>query len=210
MGKSQFKLQGKTQNINKFEYMRFGSATSQVSAYMYNKSQEMKDVKEKAHIRQQWEKHNFEAEKDIWRIEISIKESNVTYTDKTTGESLKLNLKTVTDQTILHDIYFSMLHKYFRFKKNENKSNISRNKDVVLFKEEFIRYSRIYICNTKDSNRSDKIYIKKMEQHFQEVREQNKEIADLVRVMQEFYVADHRLGEWYNEKILSFRRSNKN
>ena len=55
-----------------FDSIRWGSRQSGVSVYMYNKSKELREVKDKPWIREAWKKAELSSTKDVWRVEISI------------------------------------------------------------------------------------------------------------------------------------------
>lgn len=59
------------ENID-YEYIRFGAPTSSVKVYLYNKSRELDDVKDKPYIRAVWMESGME-KGDVWRLEVSIK-----------------------------------------------------------------------------------------------------------------------------------------
>lgn len=84
------------ENLN-YEYIRFGSPTSAVKVYLYNKTKELNDVKDKAYIRALWSENGM-ADKDVWRLEISIK-SDARHLIDLTGELVKSGNTLVNKET---------------------------------------------------------------------------------------------------------------
>jgi hypothetical protein len=76
MGKSKFQINGSVKKAFTYDYLKFGSKTSDVNYYLYNKSKELRDVKNKPYITKIWDKSKIDHEKqDVWRLEFSIKSS---------------------------------------------------------------------------------------------------------------------------------------
>lgn len=127
-----FKVEG-TQSVSPlFHYLRYGSTSSPVSVYLYNKSKEMKEVKFKPWIFSKWKKFGLNTDIDVWRLEFSVKESRMNFVDKTTGQTVSLSsiLPYFYDD---HEIVFkSCLKKYGTFCVNNYRSNITRMKPIEL------------------------------------------------------------------------------
>lgn len=92
---------GKQGFAQRYEYLRFGSAKSSYTIYLYNKSRELLEQKDKAYIRDIWHTVGLNV-KDVWRLEISlrtdakamlcfedkIKRINKAYVNMVTGEQI--------------------------------------------------------------------------------------------------------------------------
>lgn len=63
---------GKQNQKQTYQYLRFGSAASSYSIYLYNKSLELREQKDKPYIRDIWENVGLNT-KDVWRLEVSLK-----------------------------------------------------------------------------------------------------------------------------------------
>lgn len=75
---------GKQSFTQTYEYLRFGSSKSSYSVYLYNKSRELKEQKDKPYIRDIWEQVGLN-QSDVWRLEISLRtdaKGMVSYDDK--------------------------------------------------------------------------------------------------------------------------------
>lgn len=101
-GTSNFTVIGTQKQKSSYEYIRFGSGNSPVHCYLYNKTKELADVKEKPYIRDAWSSAGYDENKDVWRLEFSLKsdakhmvvtdsvilKNGKDYYNKTTGEIL--------------------------------------------------------------------------------------------------------------------------
>jgi hypothetical protein len=214
-----YKLMGQQNETNHtFDYLRFGSNTSPVSVYMYNKSKEMREVRMKPYICDQWHKDGLsDIEEDIWRLEITLKGNRMKMIDKQTAEIINVTIDTLyQDNTILERLFNAIIKKYFSFKLNDGKTNKSRMNDIILF-------DHIYHCpddividrDKKDHTRSDKIFIRKMESANNELRqkvmiENNNENIDLLNSGEDFltwFIHNRSLVEYY-EKVVMFSNVN--
>jgi hypothetical protein len=148
-----------------FQYIKFGSGKSRVCSYLYNKTKELEQVKNKPHITETWKKNGLEG--IIWRCEFRIQNFDFVLTDKETGEQINYNgnlvgLKSLDIIDNHKDLFLALSNHYLRFKVKGNDTNKSRLKDFKLFNEpEDILFSKVYNDNP-ESSRSDKIFIKKL------------------------------------------------
>ncbi|NDV59318.1 hypothetical protein [Bacteroides sp. 519] len=65
-------IANQSQNNISPEYLRFGSGNSAASVYLYNKTKELTEVKEKPWIRDAWSEMGY-TKPDVWRLELSLK-----------------------------------------------------------------------------------------------------------------------------------------
>ena len=114
LGASKFTTIGNQKEAVEYDYIRFGSGKSSYSVYLYNKTKELKEVKDKPYIRESWEKAGFNNSEDVWRLEFSIRsdakhliylESDFTelpsgeIMNNTTAEIMNSNVKLGIDST---------------------------------------------------------------------------------------------------------------
>lgn len=102
-GRGNFKFAGKAKEYNQteiqaigkygktinHEYLRFGSADNGLKYYLYNKSKELQQVKEKPYIRERWKDFGHDEKKDVWRLEFSISSSKINFIETTDGKAIK-------------------------------------------------------------------------------------------------------------------------
>lgn len=203
IGAAKYRVIGHQAKQHHHDYLRFGSNTSDVSVYLYNKSLEMRQVKQKNYIIERWKELDFEKDKDIWRLEVSIKGSEIKFCDKNDGEVRRLIFSDLLNETNRKDLYFSMIEKYFEFRINDNQQRKNRMKRLILFSENAERYIIQIPDKHNITSKSDKIFVRKCEEMFAELRERN--IAndnDLIYLMANMLNITN-LQEWYNDKIIN-------
>lgn len=113
---SKFVLWGKTGNYeNICHCLNIGDSKSVFNWKLYNKSKEIKETNGKTYIVRKWERDllHYEKEKDVWRLEISIKSLNKVKIMKNKKE-INLNLKNWLENYPYYFLYF--LSKKFVFK----------------------------------------------------------------------------------------------
>ena len=163
-GRGKFTVIGNQQNVAEVEYLRFGSKTSDINVYLYNKTKEMSDVAHKQYIADRHAQLDNKNNADVWRLEISLKSQALQYVDKFTGEIFKINLKTLRCQASIVEIFNSLILKHFEFKYAGKDKNKSRLKTVKLFNFDSANYERIKTVVKKDVTKKDKMLLKSMYQ----------------------------------------------
>lgn len=113
---SSFTLWGKTADYdNDYHCLNIGESKSVFSWKLYNKSREQRKVHTKKYIIQKWERDliDYEADRDVWRLEVSIKNVN-----KLTLKSKTMNLNNTLDSWLSKYPYYFLLFvtKKFVFK----------------------------------------------------------------------------------------------
>lgn len=165
-GKSKVQLMGFQSDSLVYDYMKFGSTTSELSYYLYNKSKELREVKNKPYIIDFWHKNNITTGVDVWRLEFSIKKSQKDVIDTDTGEAFKLNDLSIIIRKNFESVVKKLVEKKFKFssrfnwEKTKEKYRVSAIK-LFSFTNETIDLVRV--SEKKCSNRMDKIFIKKLE-----------------------------------------------
>ena len=169
-GRGKFTVIGEQKKTNSYQYLRFGSKTSEVNVYLYNKSVELAQVVDKPHIRKLWSVAGLDTTKPVWRLEISIKSKGNSYLDLDTGELSIINYQDIVSQDNLHNIFNSYINQYFSFKINNGKSNKSRMEHLQLFDNEEFTFKPLYLPNSTGAGKSEKVFLKKLYQYDQEMR----------------------------------------
>jgi len=201
VGKSKFSLHGETNDNVEFQYISFGSKSSNVNCYLYNKSLEMNQVKWKDWISEKWSGLAFDKRKDIWRLEFSLKNINYSLIQDITGEIFKIDLDFIKINWLLHDLFFLLVQNYFLFKQNSNDSNKSRLKPIILFNDTIESYHRMKLSEAIESNRLDKYLLKRLDLMFSELREDDIELYENCENIKEIFMKKKCLQKHYFEKI---------
>jgi len=173
MGAAQYKLIGSQKLNHNYEYLRFGNNISNVSAYLYNKSKEMQDVVMKQHIFDNWLLNEIDVTKTVWRLEFSFKGNQLKILEQSTGSIEDVRYHSLFNSIILKRLFYSAVNKYFHFKINNGNKNKSLMSSLKLFNDLDYNSTIIKLSDKIDSNRADKIFIKKMEMYNNEIRQIN-------------------------------------
>ena len=201
IGQNNYNDRGKQDNNHKHSYLRFGSNTSDVAIYLYNKSLEMREVKQKNYIVDKWKKCNYLEDKDIWRLEVSIKGSNLKVIDTESGEQRNIQLSDLQDFDNLTQLYNSLIDKYFEFRINDGQQRKDRMERLPLFSGSYDKYC-IYIPNKHNvTTRADRIFVKKAEETFKELRERGKLSDEVTADMLLKVLELTNLDDWYLKQL---------
>lgn len=149
VGNGKFQVNGlqsvKDKSKKVYQYIRFGSRSSSVCSYLYNKSAELEEVKMKPWIKDVWQSSflaDCDLSRDVWRLEFSITDNKFEFTD---GEQVQLiNWKMLFDKEYLLCLYDCLLIKYFDIREvSDTDTNITRWRKVSMFNdvvECFVRF----------------------------------------------------------------------
>lgn len=201
LGKSKYSVWGETNRFLTYDYLSFGKKSSEINVYLYNKSRELKQVTDKPHIRNQWSKTDIDTSLDIFRLEISVKKSEIDLVDRLTGDCLNFNIANIFIQEDLENLFKTLCYKYFRFKKNTGQSNISREEDLILFKKEESRDIVWDIQKGLESNRSDKVFLRKLDNMYSELRTDDLELFKAIEKLRDIFSKEKNLSKYLIGKI---------
>lgn len=201
IGKANYKLQGCQKSTHVVDYLRFGGNSSEVSAYIYNKTKELNEVKMKSYIVDTWRCSGLDVDAGVWRLEFSVKSSAIKMLDKQSGDLQDISLENIKDKCFREKMFLALYEKYFCFRTNTGQTNVSREKKIVLFKNDFADTERYFIRGLGDATRADKIFIKKMEQSNCELRELKKYYKEQENDLLFDFVVEKGLEDYYLQKI---------
>lgn len=136
-GKSKYVLHGNQDKAQEYEYLRFGSPTSDVVCYLYNKSLEMREVKHKPYIVRQWSQLTYNYDDiapapDVWRLEFRLNGDNIKTLCDDNGEFNELTLDALNNKTTLLYLYSALVGKFWRWAK-PTASKFIDCKEVAMF-----------------------------------------------------------------------------
>lgn len=200
-GKAKFKIIGTTAVDNIFDYFRIGTGNSLISIYLYNKSKELREVKDKLHIRELWKDNGLDTGSDVWRLEVSLKSDTVKVLDLESGEIHPIDLVTVKDSVALVRLFRAAVNGRFLFKRKTKDSNKSRWPVVQLFKNwSEIKHKTITTKYTTDVTKMHKVALKKYVDFFKEVNISDPfKRADFIEHI-ETYAHHYNLSKYLKEK----------
>lgn len=186
VGVKKYALQGEQiySGGHKYPYIRFGKRDSGVAVYLYNKSLEMREVKNKPYIVETWKKARFREDRDVWRLEFSIDPSKINIYGKKGDfelEIYKLVKHSLMTERQLAELFDTLVEKYFDFRINDANTRIDRMKRLELFTNKPCATLRIKAkTDHAQSNRMDKIVIKKLTNYAKECRLDDQTDADQI------------------------------
>ena len=121
-GKSKYVLHGNQDRKQEYEYLRFGSPSSEVVTYLYNKSLEMREVKHKPYIVRQWSQlsypyNDIAIEPDVWRLEFRLNGDNINTICDENAELHALDINELNTKEIQKRLYSALVNKFWRWAK---------------------------------------------------------------------------------------------
>lgn len=166
--------------------MRFGSRNTAVGAYVYNKTLELLEVKDKPWIREFWRMNglisdvDFEhlnvltekerarkidndslaeyCRKSVWRFELSIKAEGTKVVDLSSGELFRISPSYIEHQFDLHQLFYDYAAKYFDFRQYDGLKRIKDYKKLEIFEKAGGRLIKpLSISKFHDCGRTEKM-----------------------------------------------------
>ena len=172
--------------------MRWGSKGSDIGAYAYNKSLELREVKDKPWIRETWEKAGLidafnetewaklsEKEKQrkieqgdvqalietpVWRFEISIKAHGKDLLDIKTGELFKLDINYFETQNAVENLFYTYAAKVFDFRMSTGQTTIRNYPSLKIFEmSREVTERPVRVSLLADTGRTEKMIVNRLE-----------------------------------------------
>lgn len=206
-GRGKYCIFGEQKHIHTFDYLRFGTKQSELNVYMYNKTKELEQVKDKPYIRKLWREFGMKDNKSVWRLEFSMKGKACNFVDLESGETFKLDLSILDDSVLRKRVFSGLLKQYFEFKKNDGTKNKTRMETLVLFQNYDIELKPLYLPKEPCSAKSDKVFIKKLYQLDQELREVPEEYSDIAHKLLVDFANRVGLVDFTQKKIEEWNRT---
>lgn len=168
-GSDEFTCHGRKglSSSSKINYISFGAPTSRVRSYIYDKTIELDEVKDKPWIRETWEENGIISTKDVhvFRSEISIKSQGTDVLNMSTGELFRLSPEYLKNQYAIERLFYIYADKYFYFRINKGQKYVKDFPRLELFErnQNNITSKPIYINKNCDSGRSEQICYNKLD-----------------------------------------------
>lgn len=196
-----FKLIGLQSSRHTYQYLRFGSKVSKVSAYLYNKTQEFRDVKRKNYIAEAWAQNDIDEKQEVWRLEFSLKGDGIKFLNQETKLWQAKNLEMVLDPIQRTQLYNALYLKYWDYRVNDGQKRKDRMKRANLLPIESSILKPVVITGSDITDREQKRMISAIERTYDEVRwkrqERNAALEDSIKELVNFC----GLTKWYGEKF---------
>lgn len=199
-GRGKFTVSGQQQDTNRFHYLKFGSRSSPVQAYLYNKTKEMEDVKFKNYIFNSWKNAGLDIEKNTWRLEFSLKSEATTFLDESSGEIIKLTWENAIKQNVLRQLASALTDQYFTFVIPNGQPRITRMPKLQLLNLENSTIKRIKLTDEKDITRRDKVFLKNL--YFEKTlnKESNIKYSNVAKKMLDTITKNSYLKKYYHSR----------
>lgn len=201
-GRSKWNINGSGSTIDGADYLRIGSRDSEISAYLYNKSVELREVQDKPYIRDMWERSGLDTSRDVWRLEVSLSNVQLRWVNTQNGEIFRIDLDQVSTQGRLENIYNCAIEKAFDFRHNEEGKRTTRLKRVQLFSSTPTTLIALYPNDEPKTSRIDKIIVKRLANYYSKYRVESQEDADKLIGAIEVLIKNEELRRHLYEKVI--------
>ena len=164
VGAKQFRVYGgKSVSSNtKFTGIEFGSGKSSKRCYIYDKTRELEEVKDKPWIRQYWQENGLISDEKthVYRAEISIKCDGMDLLNMSTGELFKLSPEYLRSQPSIEKLFHFYAARMFRFHRKGKHTRVRDYDRIELFENSpVITCKPKKVCVNADTGRTEKICV---------------------------------------------------
>lgn len=164
VGAKQFRVYGgkSVSSATKFSGIEFGSGKSSKRCYIYDKTRELEEVKDKPWIRQYWQENGLisDAKTHVYRAEISIKCDGMDLLNMSTGELFKLSPEYLKSQPAIEKLFHFYAARMFRFHRRGKHTRVRDYDRIELFENSpIITCKPKKICVNADTGRTEKICV---------------------------------------------------
>lgn len=164
VGAKQFRVYGgkSVSSATKFSGIEFGSGKSSKRCYIYDKTRELEEVKDKPWIRQYWQENGLisDAKTHVYRAEISIKCDGMDLLNMSTGELFKLSPEYLKSQPAIEKLFHFYAARMFRFHRKGKHTRVRDYDRIELFENSpVITCKPKKVCVNADTGRTEKICV---------------------------------------------------
>jgi len=205
-GSCNFKIQGECSYLPDFQYLRFGSNSSDFSVYLYNKSKELEQRSMKPYILERAKMLGVDVAKPVWRLEISLKSSSIKQLEKSSGDLINCDLDYFKNVVNMRQFYYIAVEKYFKFYHNDGNKRKDRNRGLVLFDLHDKDLKILKIAKSRKSTRSDKIFIRHLEAYNNEMRGISFDMSLKRDAVLQEYIDNCKLHTYYENHVKGLRK----
>ena len=192
-GMSSYVINGNQKKQNITHYLKFQSAKCPVSAYLYNKTKELRDVKKKNYIIKHWADNGLDTTKDVWRLEFSIHSHNFIMKNKNTKEREKFEPLRLDEPAYLRQVLYALIDKYWIFRKRDKHKKIYQMPQVKFFNKIDHTFQMQFLREDKDAGRSDIIFLNKLRDLNNECRASDKHHQQAAQEIEDYYKVSRNL-----------------
>lgn len=203
-GSNKWALYGrKEMRCTVFDSIRWGSRSSGVSVYLYNKSKELREVKDKPWIRDAWKQANLSSTLDVWRVEVSITSQGLGLKSLADGMFHTLFIDDISKPEYVQEVFLTFASHYFKFFRTDPKAKRKRDlKEVQLLprpKEQTYKPTSLY--EYVNSGRTERIVSNKLFETIEYLQE--RDFADKYETIKAIKRAEATFNEIHRIKTKS-------
>lgn len=207
-GRGKFAVNGTQKFDVSFEYLRLGSGKSNARVYLYNKTQELADVKDKPYIREKWAKHKLNVEIPVWRLELSLGSQAFEWYDTETGErGLEFDYD-FRDAERLQILYQNMINKLFCFKKNDGTKNKSRMQSLNLVNLSKVKWENVKTQSINENGRRERILLRNLYKFVERFGNGDENLETYAEELRVHLIKTHGMAEYFERKKEIWKREN--
>lgn len=158
--------------------IEFGSPKSEKRAYMYDKTRELAEQKDKPWIRESWQRNGLisDGSHHVYRSEISIKSDAMQVINFNTGELFRLSPHYLEAQAAVEKIFHIYASKMFDFRVKGNAKRLRDFKKVELFEcKEAVSSMPKKVNRHADTGRTEKIACNLLEKYMYQYSDASQE-----------------------------------
>lgn len=164
VGAKQFRVYGgkSVSSTTKFTGIEFGSGKSSKRCYIYDKTRELQEVKDKPWIRQYWHENGLISDEKthVYRAEISIKCDGMDLLNMSTGVLFKLSPEYLKSQPAIEKLFHFYAARMFRFHRKGKHTRVRDYDRIELFENSpVITCKPKKVCVNADTGRTEKICV---------------------------------------------------
>ena len=200
-GRGKYTIIGNQKNALDVSYLRFGTKSSDVNVYLYNKSLEMREKVFKPYIFEQWKQLAGSPLEDVWRLEFSLSAKATTFLNEETGEIECIDLSILSNNDQKKRIVSALEDRYFEFKINDGQANKSRMKRLQLLGLKSTGFTNRYMPAGSDIYKRDKVLLKNIYTIDKEHRNVPLYIVEAQDLIVDYMQSSEFLREYFEKKV---------
>jgi hypothetical protein len=200
-GRHKIKAIGNSGNTNVWDYLRIGTNNSLISVYLYNKSKELREVKQKNYIQNIYNRYYENQTKDIWRLEISVKTGINSIIDIETGEIVEYSLNYLLTEINRFKMFSNVINRHFTFVDASTNARKTRARKIKLFEDMNEFTSKLaHLTYKVDTTRINKITLRKLITHYDMIKDNSFSLSQEYSNIIVNYAKEYFLEDWLKEK----------
>lgn len=158
---SRWNAHGEDSDKMSWHSLGFGSKQSSVFTRFYNKSLELRQVKDKQYIREIWQLYSFNMERDVWRIEFSLTDTGTQIAVPKTHYVYDIPLEDLASRERLMLRFLQYAQHYWDIRKNTGK-NRYRCERLDLLPDSVLPFFPYQRPRLGAMNRTDRMIVERM------------------------------------------------